>query len=161
MSTNALSQAVAAPRVITAMDLAALVGRPQARVTNFAVVFFITGVVQGFRSGWENGALPLMAGSVASIFGIVAYGRLLMLGEERSFANMFSALSGLLPYLFGCYLVFYRGFWSCRVLFQDFSLYRLLASLAFIYFGYRVVFWCHQLSALGDALRSGNVVVRG
>lgn len=159
MSTNVPAQADA-PRVVTPVDLAGLIAQPQARMSNIAALFFLVGAVQGFRSGWADGAVPLMVGAVASVVGALVYGRQLMVGGDNPFASMFAALSGLVPYGFGCYLVFYRGFWDSRVLFHEFSVARLLASLAFIYVGYRLVVWCAQLTDLGASIRSGKLVVR-
>lgn len=160
MSTNIPAQAEA-PRVVTAQELAGLVGRPQTRMSNIAMLLFVVGAVQGFRWGWAEGAVPLMVGSVASVFASIVYGRQLVMGGSNAFANMFAALAGLVPYVFGCYLVFYRGFWGSRVLFHEFSAARLLASLAFIYLGFRLLVWGAQLTQLGTALRNGKMVVRG
>lgn len=66
---------------------------------------------------------------------------------------------GFAPFLFGCYLLMYRGVWNSRVLLSDFSLSVLVASVVFVYFGYRLVYWTWQLTEIGEALRSERLIV--
>ena len=44
-------------------------------------------------------------------------------------------------------------------LFSDFSFGLLIASAAFILGGYLIVYWTHQLSEVGEAIRTGRLVV--
>jgi hypothetical protein len=82
-----------------------------------------------------------------------------MTSGARSWAGAGSALAGFAPFLFGCYLLFFRGAWNGRLLLVDFSVGALFASAAFVYLGYRLVYWTWRLTEIGEAVRAGRLVI--
>jgi hypothetical protein len=147
-----------APRNVSKEEFALLIARPETRIIFISLTMFITGLVQGFRRGWNPGPLVLVGGAVLAVVGTLLFGGTLM-RQERSFAAAGSALAGFGPYLFGTYLALYRGLWNGRLVFTNFSLASLAAAVAFLYFGYRLVYWTWQLTEIGEALRSGRLRV--
>ena len=118
----------------------------------FAV--FVFGVVQGLRLGFrERDYLFLMFGSAASYFLAFAYG---CVGIARANGRgkqtwMFYAIwSGILPYLFLMYLIFYRGGWALVRLFSAFSWSDLSAAFVFIVIG---LFTIRHLQTITDVVR--------
>lgn len=144
---------------LTDTELALMMARPETRMLFICIAVGATGIVQGFRSGWTTGALVLLVGSVLSVIGMMAFARTVVRPEVSMTASL-SAMGGFAPFLFGCYLVFLRGFWNGRLLFSHFSVTHLIATLVFIYLGYRIVYWCWQLSEIAEAIRTGRLVVR-
>ena len=141
------------PRHISLSEFALMTARPETRIIAICIASAITGVVLGVRQGWTTPATSLLVGAVLSVWGMLALARAIMT------SNGASALGGLIPYTFGCYLLFFRGIWNGRALLTEFSFSALLAALAFIFIGYRLVFWTWQLSEIADAIRTGKLVV--
>jgi hypothetical protein len=54
------------------------------------------------------------------------------------------------------FLVFVRGVWNARVLVGTPAIGAIIAVAAFIYLGYRMVYWTWKLSEIGEAIRSGR-----
>ena len=132
--------------------------RPFNGIVLISLAMLGTGIVQGVRGGFTSPAALLLAGSLASIVAAFCYSGALAIHADSGRASSLS-LVGLLPYAFGCYLLFYRGLWTGRTLLEDFSFGTLLGCLLFVYFGYRLVYWTWLFTELGEALRSHRLVV--
>jgi hypothetical protein len=145
-------------RVVTPEEFALLTARPETRILFICIAALVAGVVQGFREGWMPHAFALIGGAIAGVLGMLVFGKSLS-RRDRSWTTARSALTGFAPFLFGCYLLFVRGFWNGRTLISGFSLSRVVPVIAFVYFGYRLVYWTWQLAEIGEALRSGRLVV--
>lgn len=82
----------------------------------------------------------LAVGSCLSGAAIFGHGFIPMLDRgKKSWTLTFLSLAGFIPYVFGSYLVVYRGFWALRSLFTAFSFKGLLVPLVFVVLGYQVV----------------------
>ena len=147
-----------ASRSVTPAELALLTARPETRTLFICIVMAVTGLVQGFVNGWSTSALTLIGGAVAAIVGMMVLGRVAM-RSERPKGGALKGVVGIVPYAFGCYLIFYRGVWGGRLLLESFTIGRLAATIAFVYLGYRLVYWTWQLSEIAEARRSGRLVL--
>ena len=148
------------PRILSAEQFGLLTARLEGRIVLISGTMFFTGLVQGLRHSWNAQALLLLVGAVLAVLGMGLYGGSLR-SKKPSWTAFGSGLGGFAPYLFGCYLVFIRGMWNARHLLQAFTIGSLLASAAFIYLGYRLVYWTGRLSEIGEGLRTGQIVISG
>lgn len=98
---------------------------------------FIFAAVQLIRHGTTSDYILLLVGSILSAVAIVAYAlQVFVEKNRRSVLLMIITLSGFIPYIFGAYLVFYRGFWRMKCLFAEFSIIILLEAVLFVLIGY-------------------------
>lgn len=117
------------------------------------VLISLYSILQLFRYGPDNhDYLVLLVGSVISGAAIIGYViSILVYGLEgkRSYVAMFLTFFGFIPWIFGSYLVLYKGFWSLKDLIDDFSFIVLLKSAFYIVFGYIVVSKFYQITEFG------------
>lgn len=90
----------------------------------------------------ENHYLFMIVASVLSAMGAFIY----VLSSYRygatgkkSYIAVLMVWAGFIPYLFGCYLVAYQGFWGFKELSAGFSVWLLIKAIGAILLGYRVV----------------------
>ncbi len=102
--------------------------------------------------------VPLLGG-IAAMLGIGAYSRVITKPKVVSWPSALSAMAGFIPYMYGCYLTFYLGFWSLKSQLEGFSLLRLTISLAWIFLGYRSVKKLWILTEVSRAIDSGKVEI--
>ena len=76
---------------------------------------------------------------------------------QRSLAGFLIGLGGFVPNLFGCYLVFYEGFWRLRALLDGFVFSVLLVSVLYIVGGYAVVSAIYKASEFARAVDDGRI----
>jgi hypothetical protein len=121
------------------------------------LVVFAFALVQACRFGFRQQDYRLLAfGSVVSFVCGFAYGAV---GTARANAReehiwMFVAiLSGLIPYFFTLYLIGYRGLWRLVHVFQVFSVWSLLSSMAFVVVGWLAI---RYLQNITDFTRSAR-----
>jgi hypothetical protein len=74
--------------------------------------------------------------------------------------KMLIGLGSFIPYLLGCYLVFYEGLWRLVRVFDNFSLVTVVIALAFIVIGYIIVNGCYKLTEVCRAVNDGRLIVR-
>ena len=144
-------------------DLEDLLSKIAVKAILFLIGLVIAAVVQAARHGLTTHYIVLMAGSVLSGVGMLGYALMELAaatGAGRRWLWAFLALGGFIPYLFGCYLVFYEGFWRLRRVFQGFSPWVILLALCFIVGGYLVVSAIYRISEVGNRIKSGELVVR-
>lgn len=135
---------------VTREQLTEAVSRAVVKGTAPLAVLFLAAVVQMFRHGVSTRYLVLAAGAVVGSVLLVAYAAVTRANLDspvpRSWLAMLMTVGGLVPYAFGCYLVFYEGFWSLTTLRNGFSLGVAALSVAFIIGGYWVVASTHRIS---------------
>jgi hypothetical protein len=98
------SQALSGPKL--ALFLACLT----TKALVFLIVLAAISIMQMLRLGVNGRYLWLLAGSVLSIMVLIAYQRQVMRERgqpRRSVVGAMTGFGGFIPYLFGCYLVFY------------------------------------------------------
>jgi hypothetical protein len=112
-------------------------------------VVFIVGIVWLITG--REGAGILIVGSVIS--GITLWKFMMRVSWEanqrqieRSWSAALTAYGAFVPYVFGCYLVFYRGFWGLTDLSNGFSILVLLRTAFFVILGFAVVNGTYMIS---------------
>lgn len=111
-------------------------------------------IVQG---GQHNHYLFMIVGSFMSVLGAFAYvfaSATYGTTGKKSFLAMLCAFAGFLPYLFGCYLVFYQGFWGFRELSVGFSVWLIIKAIAAIILGFIIVNSTYQITELDKSVKS-------
>ncbi len=140
------------------------VSRFIARMTTKAyfalVAVFIFASVKLILHGNVADYLWLLIGSVLSAAAIFAYSLLAIASKRKSFLLSGVAFAGFIPFLFGCYLVFYRGFWRLSNLFAEFSVWTIVAAVCFVLVGYAVVSGIHKVSEFVGLVDEGKIVLK-
>lgn len=152
------------PLTLTGRDTALLVARLITKGVAVLLVLAVVAIVQMFRVGANYRHALLLAGSLLSIAALFAYparvarerGR-----PQRSLAGFLIGLGGLIPYLFGCYLVFYEGFWRLRSLLDGFVPSVVIVSVLYIVGGYAVVSAIYKATEFGGAVDEGRLKLKG
>ena len=68
-------------------------------------------------------------------------------GKKSIFAVIMT-FAGFAPYIFGCYLVFYQGFWGLKELSTGFSVWLVVKAIASLFIGHRVVAQTYEITEL-------------
>lgn len=104
-------------------------------------IFLIFPLIQLLRIGANNDYIIIFVGSLISIVGLGGYARANLTSEVKikSYRGMFLTMGALLPWLFACYLVLIKGFWSFVELRNGFSLSIILWAVLYIFLGYKIV----------------------
>jgi hypothetical protein len=111
------------------------------------VLTLLFSIIQIIRFGIVGDYAFLLFGSILSICLIGGYSSLF--GKtEKSWLSAIIAFGGFIPYLFGCYLFFYRGIWRLADLAQGFALLTIVKAVCFILFGYIVVSGLYRLTEI-------------
>lgn len=104
---------------------------------------FIFAVIQIIRIDFfESDYGLLLLGSLLSIVSVFCYtmtGYIYGASGRKSYLAMLLTISGFIPWAFGSYLVFYRGFWSLLELRNGFEIMIIAKSIFFILIGYFIV----------------------
>jgi len=117
---------------------------------------FLYAIIQLTRLGNTNDYLILLPGSILSVVGAIAYEvAILIYGakKKKSYLAMLLILIGFTPYLFGCYLVFIRGFWSIKTIINNFSFLLIIETLLSVFLGYIIVKNIYEISQVGEVIR--------
>ena len=144
-------------------EVAAFVARATTKAVMACVVLFLAGAVQALRHGSISAYFVIIAGSVLAVVALLAYPMQILSDagkKRRGLAPMLVAFGGFIPYLFGCYLVFYEGFWRLRHLRDDFSIATIVLAAVFIVLGYSIVLAIYRLSELGRQVDDGKIVIK-
>lgn len=99
-------------------------------------VLVVFALVQLLRIGASYDHAWLLLGSIASAITLFGYPMLVYAKGRRGLMWMVLPLSGLVPYVLGCYLVFYKGLWGLR---EGLSALVLLRTITFVVLGYQLV----------------------
>lgn len=122
---------------------------------------FLFALFQIMRFGNVHDYLFLAIGSCLSGAAIFGHGFIPLLDRgQKSWLLTFVSLSGFIPYGFGCYLVFYRGFWGLRQLFVGFTIAGLLACILFVVSGYRLVNGMYLLTELVEKASKKEIILK-
>jgi hypothetical protein len=98
----------------------------------------------------------LLLGSILSICLIVGYSSLF--GKtEKSWLSAMIAFGGFIPYLFGCYLFFYRGIRRLADLAEGFAFLTVVKAICFILLGYIVVSGLYRLTEIVRMSKEGRL----
>jgi len=158
-----LIQAQPGGRVVRGREqIVDLISRLTAKALLSLGILFVATVVQLLRAGYRPRYLLLLAGSVLSAFALLAFAMLVAHDagkKKRGLVPMLIGFGGFVPYVFGCYLVFYEGLWRLRALSGGFSLSLLLVSAFFVVLGYAVVSGIHQVSELARRVDEGSIII--
>lgn len=117
-------------------------------------IALIYGVVRLFRCGagdWQGWLLII--GAILSFLGVITYGITILETKKKSWKLFIYSLLGFFPYLLGCFLVFYKGFWSFKYLLTSFSFWKLIIPIIWIVIGYRIVSQLYLLTEFGKTIR--------
>lgn len=146
---------------MTSEELSRLFSHIGGRIMLWCFPVFVYGVVRLFRIGFfEWQGLIMIIGSLLAYSGTVCYIVCVEAARnERSWRAMFLGVAGFLPYLFGCFLVFYKGFWSFKYLFNSFSMWGLVEPIIWIVVGYQVVLQTYNMSEIGTAIDEGKIKI--
>ncbi len=128
------------------------------KVTIALFPIFVYSIVQLIRFGNQADYLLLLIGCILSAVAIMGYViNELTNGvkEKKSFLAMVLAFGGLIPWVFGTYIVFVSGFWSLKDLAIGFSIIIILKSLIFIFLGYIVVSNFYKITEIGKHISGG------
>ena len=121
------------------------------------LVVIIYSIVQLIIHGAHNNQyLFMLIGSLLSIIGAFAYifaSYVYGATGKKSLLAMLCALAGFIPYLFGCYLVFYQGFWGFKELSTGFSVWLIIKAVVSILLGYRVVSSMYKITELDKSVK--------
>lgn len=138
------------------MSLKKVYERMAGRAIIALLPIFIFAIIQLVRFGNQKDYVLLLVGSILSVAGIMGY----IIAElrwsvkkQKSWIAMLLIFSGFIPYLFGSYLVFIRGFWSLRELAGGFSFLIIIEVLIFIILGYEVVSKLYKITEIGKRIR--------
>lgn len=125
-------------------------------------IVLVLAIVQIIRHGANFNKYVLLAGSILSGIAILTYALHVVWDagrKQRGIIPMIITFGGFLPYIFGCYLVFYEGFWRMRNLFNHFSLMVIFTSLFFVFIGYNVVYGIYRVSEFGRKVDEGKIII--
>ena len=124
-----------------------------------AIVMFSLWLMLTNGATGEN--VLLLVGALLSGLVLFAYSALVFADTRRKSWLLASlAFSGFIPYLFGTYLVFYRGVWSLRPLLSSFSFAVLVEGLFFLITGYAIVLAIYHMTELSRAVKEGEILIK-
>lgn len=137
-----------------------------ARLTTKAILaaslIVILSVVQIFRNGVTPRYLFLILSAILSVAAMIAYGLLIAVDKgrkQKSWSKSLISIGGFIPYLFGCYLVFYEGVYRLRFLLHGFSFRIIIVVCLFIILGYAIVKGIYHISEFGRQVDEGKIIV--
>jgi hypothetical protein len=120
------------------------------------LLFAIVGLI---RHGATSDYLLLLAGTIFSAMAMLAY-TIPLFTKKKSIPLAIAAFGGFIPYLFGLYLVFYRGFWRLKDLSVGFSIAIIIEGTCFVLAGYVVVSGIYKLSKFARKVDDGKILIR-
>ena len=123
------------------------------------VIIFLIGAISLVVAA--DGGMPLVGGAASSavalwVFTIRVHCEASSGQVEKSWGGTFAGLCALLPYLFGCYLVFYRGFLGLTDLSTGSSWLILARTCCFVLLGFAIVNGTHKVSMAARAVTLGR-----
>lgn len=136
------------------------------KVATPLLIVLVFSVVQAIRIEFStNDNAVLLLGSLlsmASVFGYTIAGYIYGAAGRRSYFGVLLTLGGFIPWAFGIYLIFYRGFWSLIELQNGFEFLIVIKSVAFILLGYFIVSSFYKITeadkAFLDLAKKGKLI---
>lgn len=152
--------------VMSREELAIAIARPEVKILAVLVVYLILALGMGLRRGWHGTPTTLLVAIPLAGLGQWVFGRSLLGTADggkvaRSWSNALAAFSGFFPFILGCYLVFYQGFWGLFRLAGGFAFGSLVWSGVAIFLGYKLVRQVWIVSEYADAVSNGRIRVEG
>lgn len=141
-------------------EVTEMIGKFATSIGLSCFIGLIYGIVRLFRysvNDWEGWIL--LIGAILSQTGTIFYGVTILAEKKKSWWLMIFTFLGFLPYLFGCFLVFYKGFWSFKYLFNSFSFTRLIIPIIWIVLGYHITDQLYLLTEFGKAVKEGRIKI--
>ena len=114
-----------------------------------------------FPSGGKLG-LAMTVGAVLSLLSVLLYSAgiyVLKVKHNKKWPVALFNLSGFAPYLFGIFLVFYKGVLACKYLAGSFSFWILSDIFIWILLGFRILAQFYAMIKLGSKIDSGEVKI--
>ncbi len=133
-----------------------------ANIFLYGLPFLIYAIVELIKNGYSVESLIVLLGSIFSTIGSLTYAVSIQIYGARNKKSWWALLLvplGFIPYIFGCYLCFYMGFWKLIKLFSNFSFWGLVLSLASIIFGYLIVRTIWKISEIGRAISDKRIKI--
>jgi hypothetical protein len=127
------------------------------------LILTVATIVQMFRRGAISHYWMLLGGSIAAGLFMFGFGLLVITDagtKRRGVTPAVLAFGGIVPYVFGCFLVFYEGFWRLIKLFGAFSLWGLVVSILFIIGGFVVVNGMYRLSSFATQVDERKILIQ-
>lgn len=126
------------------------------------LVVLVLATVQMLRYGLDTRYLVLVGGAIFSLSAMFGLMILIMLdkgNKRRGIVPMAIALSGFIPYLFGCYLFLFEGFYRFKALFYQFTWMTIIVAILYIISGWTVVNGIYLLSKFARLVDEGVIIV--
>lgn len=137
---------------ITEADLRHIITPVTSKAILPLIPIFLFSIYKLFKYGIIGDYLLLFAGSIISIIGIYGYYLSIVIfykeiqSKQKHHMLAILTLSGLLPYVFACYLVLVRGLWNLKSLSNSISFLIIAKSIIFIVLGYNIVKYLYKLT---------------
>jgi CspA family cold shock protein len=128
------------------------VGKPILEGALVCIAVAVFALVQLARFGTRYDHAWLLVGAVLSSAGL-AYSWLELAKNRVGVA----VLCSLLSYLFGCYLVFYRGFWGLR---EGLSVLVVFRTISYVLLGWKLVSVADRIRDLSMSIMKGRIRVK-
>ena len=145
-----------AAQVLRGGDVSRLIGHLIAMGGYACIAVALFAVVQLFRFGLRYDHAWLLVAAIAS--GAVLFGYPFLafpkFHKRRGVLLMMLSFGAFIPYLFGCYLVFFRGFWGLR---DGLTLFTAFRTTAFVLLGHAVVSAIHKVTGFVKAVDEGRL----
>jgi len=130
-----------------------------------ALIVAIVAAVLMFQEGISTRTAILLGGALLSPLALFGYVALIIRKADTGSVKpgigpMLLVLGGLVPYAFGCYLVFYEGLWGFVRLLDAFTFGSLLAATFYVIAGYLIVVAIYRVSEFSRALDEGRIAVK-
>ncbi|MBX7152577.1 hypothetical protein K1X84_13125 [bacterium] len=119
-------------------------------------------LVQIVRTGITTNLLILLFGALLSATSIFSYGVAIfnyVIPKKKSFRASLIIFSGFIPWLFGSYLTFYKGFWSLKSVFMDFQVWLLIKCVIFIISGAMLIRNFYKITQIGTDIDEGRLII--
>ena len=129
-----------------------------------SVLVAILAVILIFQDGISTRTTLLLSGALTSPLALFGYVALIVNkayagAPIRGMGPMLLAAGGSIPYVFGCYLVFYEGLYGFVRLISNFTFGPLLASAFYLVTGYAIVVAIYRVTEFARALDEGRITV--
>jgi hypothetical protein len=120
-------------------------------------VVLVFAVARLITRGNSSDYLVLLVGSLLSGPIVLYWGLLAAIKPKRSWPLALLSWSAFIPYVFGVYLVGYRGIWRLVLLYKGFSWLQLVSAVIFVVLGWAVVNSLYRATEFVEAVHEGRV----
>ncbi len=146
--------------IISQGESSDLIGKIITKGIIASIIIFISAVIRIIQTGFNNNLLLLIIGAFLSGISIFSYPLVVHMKERHNLLAWIIVTCGWIPYIFGCYLVFYKGFWGFTLLTSGFSTIIILKSLLFIVLGYTIVSSIYKATEFVKAVDENKIAIK-